>query len=170
MARVTTLKAKLREIRRKYKKVNAHRFFYNKKKDLSGSYNRIKCWFLIHDMEKGYSIFPIEFKRGQLMTVPIWTRLLTEDYVDGISKHPSPGVYESIFRIFTQKILPAINVRSGNQWKFKTLIGWSAYTDDFRQGKDSPTHTAGNKTTKKRTSNARNSRGSRQRNTTRKTD
>lgn len=170
MARVTTLKSKLREIRRKFKKVNSRRFFYNKKSDLAGRYNRIKCWFLIHDKEKGYSIFPIEFKRGQLMTLPIWTRLLTEDYVDGISKHPSPGVYESIFRIFTQKILPAINVRSGNQWRFKTLIGWTAYTDDFRPDKNSAARTSGDKTTKKRTANARNTNRGRQRNAARKTD
>lgn len=168
MARTTTLKQKLREIRRKYKYVNNHRFFYNKKEDLKGQFNRIKCWFLIHDLEKGYSIFPIEFKRAQLMTVPVWTGLLSKDYVDGSSGYPSPGVYESIFKIFTQKILPAINVRSGNQWKFKTLIGWTAWADDFRQGRDTDTRTTGNKATKKRNANARDSGRRGQRNKKRK--
>jgi hypothetical protein len=171
MARVKTLRARVREIRRKYKKVNRDRFFYNKKRDLSGRYNRIKCWFLIHDSEKGYSVFPIEFKRHQLMTVPTWTRLLNHDIHDGISKPPTPGVYESIFSIFTQKILPAINVRSGNTWKFKALIGWAASFEEkkkernaIRSTKNSAAHRARNKTSKKRHADARHSSRHRHRN------
>lgn len=152
MARVTTLKDRVRQIIRRYKRINKHRFLYNTKRDLAGRYNRIKVYFLIHEQERGYSIFPFEFKRKVQFTVPQWTQLFSK----------SLKGYDSLYNIFTQAVLPAINNKGGSQWRFKALLGWTG-VDDLRQGKDSAKRSARDKTAKKRTANARNPRRRRQR-------
>lgn len=146
MARVTTLKDRVRAIIRKYKRVNNKRFLYNEKRELKGRYSRIKVYFLIHDEKRGYSIFPFEFKRAMLFSVPEWTKLLTKPL----------GKYDSLYSIFTQAVLPAINNKGGSRWRFISLLGWTG-VHDLRQGKHSTKRKSGNKATKKRTTNARRS-------------
>jgi len=152
MARVTTLKDRVRAIISKYKRIDNHRFLYNTQKDLQRRYQRIKVYYLIHDEERGYSIFPFEWKRKISFSVPQWTDLFTKPFAG----------YNSLDSIFKQAVLPAINNKGGSQWRFKALLGWTGI--DLRQGKDKPERSTGNKTTKKGPANARNSRRRRQRN------
>lgn len=153
MAKVVTLRDRVKGIMRQYKKVNAHRFLYNTKGDLLRKYSRIKCYFLIHDSDRGYSIFPFIFKRATLFSVSEWTTLMTK----------TVGKYDSLYSIFTQAVLPAINNKGGSTWRFKSLLGWSGL-NDLRPGKNPTAHRAGNKTSKKRTANERSKRRRRQRN------
>lgn len=148
MSRVSTLRDRVREIRRKFKHVNSFRYFYNNKRDLKRRLHRIKIWFLIHDMEKGYSIFPIEFKRAVAMGVEQWRRLFTKQITIG------ERTYDPIFPIFVLKVLPAINVRNASAWKFKTVIGWTGW-NDLRQAGNPHTRSKRHKTAKKRNANAR---------------
>lgn len=157
MARVNTLKDRVRAIIRKYKRVNNHRYLYNNKADLQGTYNRIKLWWLIQEEKRGYSIFPMEFKRLVAFTVPEWTKLI---------KQPYGGYKSSIYSIFTQAVLPAINNKGGSSWRFVALLAWTS-ADGLRPSKDSAKRSTGNKATKKRDANARHTHRRRQRNKTR---
>jgi len=147
MARVVTLRDRIRRLIRRYKRINRHRYLYNSKRDLKGRFNRVTVHFLIHDEERGYSIFPFEFKRKKLFSVPEWTKLIAKPY----------GGYDSLYSIFTQAVLPAINNKGGAQWRFKALLAWTR-ADDLRQGKDSNTRSRGNQAIKKGSANARNRR------------
>lgn len=148
MSRVSTLRDRVREIRRKFKHVNSFRYFYNNKRDLQRRIHRVKIWFLIHDMEKGYSIFPMEFKRAMSMSVESWRKLFTKQITIG------GKTYDPIFPIFVLKVLPAINVRNASEWKFKTVIGWTGW-NDIRQTRHSNTRKKRHSTAKKRNANAR---------------
>lgn len=126
MARVTTLQDRVKEITRKYKHINGHRFVFNKRSELKGRFTHIKCWFLIHDSERGYSIFPFTFKRKAMFSVPEWTRLFKR----------AVGSYQPLMSIFTQAVLPAINNKGGNNWRFKALLCWTGvitFTDTQRK-------------------------------------
>lgn len=151
--KLQTLRERIDKIRKRYKYVNANRYFYNKKSDLRKSYNRIRCWFLIHDDERGYSVFDFEFRRKLTFKLEEWTRLF---------KHKVHN-YEALETVLTQSVLPAINAKSGAEWTFVTLLGWTGI-DDIQQGKDSTAHRKRNRSTKKRTANARGSNRRRQRN------
>lgn len=144
MARWSSLRAKLKQIKRKFSKVSPFRFFYNRKTDLSKHYPRILCWFLIHDVDRGYNIFPIEFKRKMRLGVGQWRTLF----------QTAVGDYKPLFEIFTQSILPAINNKSGAQWKFTALIGWTGL-NVIRPGKDTDSNKHRHKASKKRNANAR---------------
>src|SRR5438045_3509088 len=114
-----TIKQRLKQLKRRYAKVSRQKFFYNNKRELSARYSAIYVWWLIQDNERGYSIFPFTAQRKLAFTVAEWTKLF---------KHPYGG-YESIYSVFTQAVLPAINVRSGSSWRFVSLIGWSGKID-----------------------------------------
>lgn len=152
MARMHSLKDRVRQIIRRYKKINGHKFVYNKRSDLQARYFRIQVWFLIHDADKGYSIFPFIFRRKVAFSVPQWTRLF---------KTPL-GDYNALFSIFTQAILPAINNKGGNNWTYKALLAWTGI-HDLRPAEDSNTSRRRNKTVKKRDANARHRGRRRQR-------
>ncbi len=137
--RPRTIRQRAEEITRKYKKVNAQKFLFNTKKDLKRRYKRIKAWFLIHDEERGYSIMSMEFKRKEIMSVAEWTALF---------KTPR-GNYQSLYNIFTQAVLPAINNKGGNQWHFVSLLAWTGLLD-IRQAKNSTAPRKWDTTAKKR--------------------
>jgi hypothetical protein len=145
MPRVVTLKDRVKQIIRKYKHINPSRFVYNKKSEYSKKYKRIRVWFLIHDKKRGYSIFIYELKRKSIFSVIEWTGLLQKNY----------GGYESIYSVFTQSILPAINNKSGAAWRFISLIAWTGL-NDIRQVKNPAGSMRGNKAVKKGNANARN--------------
>jgi hypothetical protein len=148
MRKGRTLRDKIRLLRAKFKHVSEHRFFYNNGKDLKRSYRKICSWFLIHDEARGYSIMPLEFKRLVSMNVQEWIRLF---------QYPSKK-YDPLFEIFVQKILPAINNKSGGSahWRFKALVGWTGI-HDLQQGRDTRKRSSRHKTFKKRVSHARHS-------------
>lgn len=146
MARVVTLRDKIRAIIRKWKFVTSKRFLYNKKTELRRRTKRIKVWFLIHDADRGYSIFAFEFKRKIAFNVADWTALFQR-------KHKG---YDSLYSIFTQAVLPAINNKGGSHWRFISLLAWTGL-HDIRQGKDSAADRGRDKATKKRAANARDS-------------
>jgi hypothetical protein len=146
MARAKTIRERAEEITRKYKKVNAHKFLFNKKGDLKARYKRIKAWFLIHDEQRGYSIMAMEFKRKALMSVEEWTALFKT----------GSGPYQSLYSIFTQAVLPAINNKGGNKWTFTSLLAWAGLRD-LRQSKNPDASRTRNKPAKKRNANAHHS-------------
>lgn len=151
-----TIKQRLKALKRRYSKVSPKKFFYNEKRELKRSYSRIHTWFLIQDQERGYSIFPFDVQRKTAFTVAEWTKLF---------KHPYGG-YESIYSVFTQAVLPAINNRSGASWRFIALIGWAG-KHDLPKTKDTAGNRRGNKTAAKGNANARNSNRRRHGNKTR---
>lgn len=155
MARITTLQDRVRQIIRQYAHVNNHRYLYNKKSELKGRFTHVKCWFLIHDSERGYSIFPFTFKRKAMFTIPQWTRLFKSVV----------GEYQPLISIFTQAVLPAINNKGGSNWRFKSLLCWTGITMDNRDALSKTKNTAKrrrrNTTTKKRHANARSRNRSR---------
>ena len=151
MARQTSLKGKLLKLRRRYKKVSKERFFYNNFSELKAEYSSISCWFLIHDDRIGYSIMNMSFRvsRESPLPVGIWAQRFTTNVMG----------WDSLFFIFTQKVLPAINNRGGNQWKFKSLIGWTGQREFSKtDNSDSPSPS---KTVKKRSHGKRGQRRSR---------
>lgn len=157
MARVVTLKDKVRAIKRRYKFVTSKRFLYNKKAELRRKYVRVRIWWLIHDPDRGYSIFPMEFKRAaRRLTVEQWATLI-KDGLHLPSRPPTPDFLEPIITIFKQAVLPAINNKGGSKWRFISLMAWTG-ADDIRQGKHSAARPARHKTTKKRAANERNRR------------
>jgi hypothetical protein len=143
MARWISLRDKLRKIQRQYPSVSPQRFFYKKPSDLRRAYSKILVWFLIHDEGRGYSVFSFQVKRGLEMSLSEWGALFRKK-IHG---------YESIFRIFTQNVLPAINNKSGAAWRFKSLVGWTGIHDlPNPKNTDIPTKrkTAGKRNARKR--------------------
>lgn len=116
MARQSSLKGRLKKILRRYKKISPKRFLYNDRRALKQSYKHIRAWFLIHDDTLGYSIMMVAFRRKESYHVESWTEAFNAAGFVGT---------ESLFRIYTTRILPAINAKGGNHWRFKSLIGWS---------------------------------------------
>lgn len=110
-----SLREKLYRLRKQFTHVSSQRFFYNLKSDLRQYYNGIVCWFLIHDLQKGYSLHTMLFRRKENFSVSEWALLIAK----GNRK------YISLFRIYTENVLPAINVKTGSRWRFKSLVGWS---------------------------------------------
>lgn len=125
MARVKTLRERVESIIRKYKHVNPEKYLYNNKTELKRTYKRIKVWFLIHDEQRGYSIMNMEFKRVLPMNVAQWSDMYKKGY----------GSYNSLYNIFTQAVLPAINNKGGNQWRFISLLCWTG-VNDLRRAKN----------------------------------
>lgn len=144
MARVLTLRERVKEIIRRYKHVNGQKFCYNSDAELKRRYKRITVWYLIHDKERGYSVMKLQFKRIMPMNVDTWARLHRE----------AIGEYKSLYSILTQAILPAINNKGGNAWKFISLLAWAGASDN-RPAKNTAASRGRNKTTKKRSPNAR---------------
>lgn len=140
-----TIKQRLKALKRRYAKVSKKRFFYNKPAELKRRYSSIHSWFLIQDEERGYSIFPFTIQRKKSFSLREWETLFKKPY----------GGYESIYSVFTQAVLPAINNRSGANWRFVALIGWAG-KNDLREVKDSSRNKRRHKTTNKRNANARN--------------
>lgn len=116
MARQTSLKGKLKKLHRRYKHISPQRFLYNEKKALRQSYKTIRAWFLIHDEGRGYSIMNLAFRRKDRFTVKQWAEAFG-----------SPGIVgtQSLFAVYTENVLPAINNKGGASWKFKALVGWT---------------------------------------------
>lgn len=152
MARVRTLRDRVQEIVRRYKFVNAQKFCFNKKSELQKRFKRITCWYLIHDVDRGYSVMKMDFKRVMPMSVDTWARL---------HRQPVEG-YDSLYSIFTQAVLPAINNKGGNKWSFTSLLAWAS--SDRRSTKNPSASRRGNKTANKRNANARRGNRSRHRN------
>jgi len=148
-----TLRERVAELRRKYKHVNPFKFFYNKAGELKARYKRIRVWYLIHDKDIGYSVMRMDYKRLMTMNVSKWTEL----------HRTKVGEYNSLYSIFTQAVLPAINNKGGNQWRFKSLIGWAGLSDS-RSAKDSAASRRRHKTSKKGNANARRVNRGRHRN------
>lgn len=144
MARLKTLRERVQEIIRRYKHVNKKKFLYNRKPELKRRYRCIRVWYLIHDVDRGYSIMKMEYKRRLFLSVSEWTRLHAVQ-VEG---------YDSLYFIFTQKVLPAINNKGGNRWSFTSLLAWAGLSDS-RPATDSKASRRGNKTVKKGSANAR---------------
>jgi hypothetical protein len=139
-----TLKDKVRALRRKYKKVTPARYFFNVAADKKGKFNAIKLWILIHDVNKGYSIFSFIMRRKINLTMGQWFKYWSV---------PHPGYKASIYSSVTNGILPAINNKNGTEWAFKSLLGWTRYAVSKRHN---PATNSRVKTTKKRKTNARN--------------
>lgn len=154
MARVQTLEQRVQAVIRRYKYVDKNRFVYNQKSETKGTFNKIKVWLLIHDEQRGYSIFEFNMQRRSMFTIKDWQRLF---------KEPHSGYKESLYTVITQSILPAINNRAGSEWVFKTLLAWTR-VDDLPKRKNSATSSKRNKATKKGASNARNTNRRRHRN------
>lgn len=154
MARLTTLRDRIKTIIRRYKKINKQKFLYNSKRDLNARFNRILVWWLINNPDTGYSIMRMEFKRKPLFTVKQWHTLF-ESGLDTPERH-----YDSLYTIFTQAVLPAINV-GGTKWRFISLLAWTAAIDDLRQTKNSKASRKRHQKSKKGNANAR--RGNRSR-------
>lgn len=153
MARVATLRDRVAGIIRKYKHVSPHKFFYNDKSDLRERYTKIKVWYLIHDPLRGYSVLNMDFRRKEPMTVSEWGRMHKERV----------GKYDSLYNVFTQAVLPAINNKGGNAWRFISLLGWTGLRDIYRP-EDTAASKGRNKTAKKRTTAKRGSNRRRHRN------
>lgn len=139
-----TIRKRLAQLKRRYSKVTSFKFFYNRKPELKKKYHAIFVWFLIQEPDRGYSIFPFIAQRKKFFTVREWVKLM---------QHPFGG-YDSIYSVFTQAVLPAINNRSGSQWRFVSLIGWAGKSD-IRKNNDTSKRSRRNKTPKKRISHAR---------------
>lgn len=156
MARVTTLRDRLKEIMRHYKKIDPHKFLYNRKPELAKKYKRIRVWFLINDKERGYSVMRMEFKRKEHMRVSEWVKAFRARYKGR----------ESLYNIITQAVLPAINNKGGNAWSFVSLLAWTGLPDidAIQQTKNTAASGRRNKTFKKRNANAGSRNRSRQRN------
>jgi len=56
------------------------------------------------------------FNRKDSYSVDSWTRAF---------QHAGFVGTKSLFQIYTLDILPAINNKGGNHWRFKALIGWT---------------------------------------------
>ena len=138
MARHATMQDQLNTIRRKYKKVSPVRFFYNKPKELKQRYKQILVWFLIHDEQRGHSIFSPRFRVGDSLSVNQWAQRFSAKVKD----------LRPLLEVLTQSILPAINAKGGKDWKFKAVIGWTGHNEPkkFKGSRVS----AKNKPTKKR--------------------
>lgn len=147
MARSRSLRSRIAEIVRRYKHVNKKKFFYNKPVELRRTYRRISVWYLIQDPERGYSIMNMEYKRLLAMHVGTWAKL----HQEGI------GSYASLYSVFTQSVLPAINNKGGNKWRFVSMLGWAGVRAD-RSAKSSTASRGRNKAAKKRNANARRRR------------
>lgn len=142
-----TLAKALNRIKRQYKKVSPKKFFYNTKRDLNKKYKRIQMHLLVHSSISGYSILATNRGSKKSISVGQWAnRFNHETKAYGIS------TYDAI----TQNLLPAIRNKSGDDWRFISLIGWNGY-DDFSKDKHTNKR-KGNKTAKKRDANARRKR------------
>lgn len=139
-----TIKDKINRLKRRYKKITNKRFVYNKKVELTRSYKSIVCWYLINDQAKGYSIFRCPFRRKEPMTVSQWVRYFTHSLKRG-DRRLAP-----LHEILTQTILPAINNKGGNEWRFISLIAWTGQLNDYPESKDSATSKKRNHASKKR--------------------
>jgi len=119
MPRVLSIKRHFKKLRRKYSKITPYRYFYNRKTDLNlrKKFSEIVVWFLIHDVERGHSIFTFNYRRKILSNIAEWRKRFTKT-IEG---------YEPLMTVFTQSVLPAINNKTGANWQFKTLIGWTGF-------------------------------------------
>jgi hypothetical protein len=120
MAQALSLRGKADALRRRFRHVSPNRFFYNKRAELSRRYRVITTWFIIHDAGRGYSIMNMDFRRKERPGIRQWLRGFTE-----------PGIVGevSLMHVFTQLVLPAINTKTGSEWKFKALLGWTGKLD-----------------------------------------
>lgn len=119
MARQSSLGGRLKKIKRKYKHISPRRFLYNDKQALKQRYKFIKVWFLIHDEKLGYSIMLTTFRRKKSFSVRQWSKAFSLPDIVGT---------KALFVIYTVDILPAINNKGGNHWRFKSVIGWTGDT------------------------------------------
>lgn len=154
MARVRTLKQRIAEVIRKYKHIDKNRFVYNRKPELKGRFNAIRVWILINDASRGYSIFSFRMQRKLILGVKEWERFFNT---------PLDGYKHSLYTNITQGILPAINNKSGTEWRFISLLAWTRGDDLHRRKNTAKSHT-GHKAAKKRNANARNTNRRRHRN------
>lgn len=145
MARIATLRERVQAIIRKWEYVNAQKFLYNDKRELRQYYKKIKVWYLIHDSERGYSIINLTFNRKEQMSVAQWSTLHKKRV----------GNYDSLYNVFTQAILPAINNKGGNAWRFISLLCWTGQ-DELQRAKDTASPKRRNKTSKARNAKPRN--------------
>lgn len=137
MARQASLQGKLKKLLRRYKHISPERFLYNEKKILRQRFQHLRAWFLIHDETRGYSIMLLTFRRKDAYSVKQWAEAFQRPEVVG---------KKSLFAIYTEDVLPAINTRSGASWKFKNLIGW---TGDIPRAKDTDISPKSNKVKKR---------------------
>lgn len=129
----------LSSIKRKYSKVTPDKYFYNTKPDLKKKTPRIKLWIRVHDEQKGNSVLELTLKRKQITTRDDWEKLIRKSHKG----------YHSIHKIITQNLLPAINNKRGDEWKFISVVGWTGDNDN-RQNRNTGKRMAGDKTTNKR--------------------
>ena len=126
MPRHATMQDQLAKIRRKYHHVSPERFFYNKPQELRRKYKEILVWFLIHDEQRGHSIFSPRFRVADPLPISQWARRFEN----------AVGALHPLLAILNKNILPAINAKGGKDWKFKALIGWTGYNEP-KKPKDS---------------------------------
>jgi len=139
-----TLKRFLNGLKRRYKKVTPKRFLYNTSADLRKKYSSIKVNALLYSTEKGYSMMAFDQRTKKALSLSQWTTKFTRE---------TKAYGHSVHNILTQRILPAIRNKSGDDWRFISLIGWSG--NAIQQAKNT-NKSKRDKTTKKRNANARN--------------
>ncbi|MDE2019944.1 MAG: hypothetical protein KGJ13_06400 [Patescibacteria group bacterium] len=126
---------KIARLKRRYARVTAYKFFYNRDADLRRREPEINCWILIHSNAYGYSLIEdLKFTYQSGRTALEWSAAL--DPKQGwVGK--KDGERWSLFRVFIEKILPSINKNKAphEQWRFHSFVGF-AY--DLRKRKDSP--------------------------------
>jgi hypothetical protein len=168
MARTHTLKDRVKQIIGAYKKITHEKFLYNKRDDLRKRYHRIRVWYLLNSKARGYSIMRMEFTRKVHFGIHQWHTL----FAKGITTKERR--YDSLHSIFTQAVLPAINAKGGNDWRFISVLCWTGITTvpvtkerkqaavrefafgDLRQTKNPTASRKRDSAPKKRTANARN--------------
>lgn len=125
------LKEVLQDLQRKYKKITAYKYVYNKMEDLTKKSSCIIVYYLIYNDEYGYDIMHFRYKRSfsHPYNVKQWRKYLLEKSDE----------------VFVGKVLPAINNKTGVNWIFKDLILWSVENALGKTG-NTDTSTTGNKT------------------------
>lgn len=120
MAQHLTLNEKAAQLKRLYKHISPDRFLYNKKAELARRYRVITAWFVIHDETRGFSIMNMDFRRKERPGIRQWLKGFTR-----------PGIVGevSLMHVFSQIVLPAMNNKTGAQWRFKALLAWTGKLD-----------------------------------------
>lgn len=116
---MTTLRDKVTVLKRRFKKVTKHRFFYNTSADLKARSNKIVCWCIVESRKHGVFIFEFPFLRKQLMSVSEWSELWTK------RKRKRSKTYKSLYDILTDDVFPNISIKYHDDWKFVDLVGWT---------------------------------------------
>lgn len=111
------VKDKIDRLRKRYKYVSKHRYFYNDPKELKAKGNHIVCWLLVNTRKRGVFVMRFVFKKAEPLTVEQWSKHWT-------SRHKG---HMDLLNILTVYVLPNIShsFRRGDDWQLVDLIGWT---------------------------------------------